>query len=143
MSSVSPIPAGYPAVCPNLVVANAPALIHFLSTAFDAVERVRNTNPDGSIAHAELLIRESVIFVSDAPRSDEATRSSLHLYDTDVDAVYERAIAAGATADGPPANQFWGDRTVNLFDPAGNRWWVSTHVEDLTEEEITRRAASL
>ncbi len=143
MSSVSPVPVGYPAVCPNLVVSNAAPLIQFICTAFGAVERVRNTSADGSIAHAELLIRDSVIFVSDAARPNAATLSSLHLYDPDVDAVYARAIAAGATADGPPANRFWGDRTVNLFDPAGTRWWVSTHIEDLTEEEIARRAENL
>jgi PhnB protein len=143
MSTVSPIPPGYPTVCPNLVVEGASQLIAFLVRAFEANLRVCNTNADGSIAHAELAIGDSVVMVSDVGPGATPTVSSLHLYVENVDTVYAAAMAAGGTAEGPPEDRFWGDRTVNIFDPAGNRWWVSTHIEDLTEEEIATRAASM
>ena len=143
MQVVKPIPEGYPRVCPNLVVEGADELIGFLTSAFGANLRVRNANADGTVAHAELQIGDSVVMVSDAEAPDEITRASLHLYVEDVDGVYAAALAAGGTAEGPPENRFWGDRTVNIFDPAGNRWWVSTHIEDLTEEEIAERAARM
>ena len=138
---VKPIPEGYPRVCPNLVVEGAAELISFLERAFGAYVRVRNRNSDGTVAHAELQIGDSVVMVSDAEAPDEITRASLHLYVEDVDGAYAAALAAGGKAEGPPDNRFWGDRTVNIFDPAGNRWWVSTHVEDLTQDEIAARAA--
>ncbi len=140
---VNRIPDGYPRVCPNLEVIGADRLIGFIQDAFGGVLRVRNGNPDGTVAHAELQIGDSVVMVSDAGTPEAATRASLHLYVEDVDAVYAAALAAGGTADGGPEDRFWGDRTVNIFDPAGNRWWVSTHVEDVSEEEIAERAAKL
>lgn len=130
-------------MCPNLVVVGADELIGFLTSAFGANLRVRNANADGTVAHAELQIGDSVVMVSEAHGHADVTRASLHLYVEDVDGVYAAVMAAGGSADGPPADRFWGDRTVNIFDPCGNRWWVSTHIEDLTEEEISERAARM
>ena len=143
MPAASPIPPGYPTVCPNLVVEGAARLLTFLERAFGATTRACNANADGSFAHAEVAIGDSVVLVTDVEPAAAPTVSSLHLYVEDVDEVYRAAMGAGGKADRPPEDGFWGDRTVNIFDPGANRWWVSTHIEDLTEEEIAERATRL
>lgn len=136
---VNPIPEGYQRVIPSLVVEDAEGLIAFLSDVFGATERMRMPMPDGKIAHAELQVGDSVVMVADATPEWGARGGSLFVWTEDVDAVYEKALAAGARSSMEPADQFYGDRSSAFDDRWGNRWSVSTHIEDVTEEEMERR----
>jgi PhnB protein len=135
---------------PYLIAADGAEAIDFYKEVFDAKELMRLADPDGRIAHAELKIGDSVIMLSsEAPqfgrRGPEAfggTPVKIHLYINDVDAVTNRAIAAGARVVRPVEDQFYGDRAGQLRDPFGHVWIVSTHIEDLTPEEIERRTAA-
>ena len=137
---VNPIPEGYHAVTPYLLVAGAAPLIDFLKQAFDAVETERVARPDGGVMHAEVRIGGSPVMMGEPP-GGAAKPAALYLYVADVDATYARALAAGAAAVSPPADQFYGDRTGAVTDPAGNTWWIATHVEDVPKAELARRAA--
>jgi uncharacterized glyoxalase superfamily protein PhnB len=95
----------------------------------------------GAVAHAEARIGDSMVMMGDAHGDQEPLTSGLYLYVEDVDRVYTKAIEAGATSIREPADQFYGDRNAGVIGPCGNHWWIATHVEDLTEEEIARRAA--
>ncbi len=138
-AAVRAIPEGYHAVTPYLVVPRVSQLIEFLKRAFGAEERGRFARPDGAIMHAEVLIGDSIVMMGEPPNDQEARPSTLHLHAQDVDAVYRQAIAAGATSLREPANQFYGDRSAGVLDPAGNQWWISAHVEDVSPEEMQRR----
>jgi len=138
--AVKPIPAGYHTVTPYLTVEGAGRLIEFLKQAFGASEIACMKRPDGRIAHAELRIGDSVVMIGEA-RGDWGPRpSTMYVYVEDCDAFYKRAIAAGATSLTEPANQFYGDRHGGVKDPAGNYWWIATHVEDVPPEEMKRRS---
>lgn len=138
--SVKWIPDGYHAVIPQIRVKGADKQIDFLKKAFDAQETERLTMPDGSIAHAEVRLGNSVIMLSDAVDDDyKPTYSEFHLYVEDCDSAYEHALQEGATSVMQPANQFYGDRSAEVKDPFGNRWWIDTHLEDLSKEELTKR----
>jgi PhnB protein len=137
-----PIPDGYRTVTPYLVVQDASRLIEFLKLAFAANETVRMNGPDGSVAHAEVKIGDSVIMIGQAP-AERTLRSMIHLYVPDADAVYRSALAAGATSTREPANQFYGDRNAAVTDFAGNQWWIATHMEDVSREEMARRMAAM
>ncbi|MGH7481278.1 MAG: VOC family protein [Longimicrobiales bacterium] len=139
---VEPIPTGHRTVTPYLVVADAGALIEFLKRAFGAVERHRTDTPDGRVMHAEVEIGDSIVMLGEAGGEWQPMPSVLHLYVTDTDAVYARAIEAGATALREPEDQFYGDRSGGVQDPAGNQWWIATHVEDVSPEEMERRMAA-
>jgi len=151
MGSVKPIPDGYPVVTPYLSVDGATAAIDFYTDVFGAKERMRMPAPGGKIGHAELQLGDSVIMVSDAfPEMGHHTATelggspvSLSVYVEDADAVFERAVAAGATAVRPVETQFYGDRAGSFDDPFGHRWSVSTHVEDVPPDEMARRAAEM
>ena len=136
---VKPIPEGYHSVTPYLVVQGAGKLIDFMKAAFDAQETVRMSMPDGSIGHAEMRIGNSMVMIGEVRDQWKSMPTSLYLYLEDVDAVYARALAAGATAISEPKNQFYGDRSGAVQDMCGNFWWVATHVEDVSEEEMKRR----
>ena len=140
MSSVKSIPEGYHAVTPYLVVEGAEKLIDFMKQAFGAKETERMSMPDGSIGHAEVWINDSVIMLGDA-RGDtwKAMPSSIYLYVTDCDTVYKQAIEAGATSLMEPKDQFYGDRSGGVQDPAGNHWFIATHKEDLSKDELDKR----
>lgn len=138
---VQPIPDGYPTVTPYLVVEGATRVLDFLAAAFDAKERTRMEGPNGTIGHAEVTIGDSLIMVGDAGSEFPARPGTLHLYVEDCDATYERALAAGATSERPPEDQFYGDRMAGVNDSAGNQWWIATHVEDVSPDEMARRAA--
>jgi PhnB protein len=137
---VKPVPEGYHSVTPYLVVKGAAALIDFLKQAFDANEFVRMARPDGTIQHAEVRIGDSVVMIGEATSPWEPMPTMLYLYAGDVDAIYQRALKTGATSVQAPADQFYGDRTAAVKDPSGNFWYIATHVEDLSPEEIRRRA---
>jgi PhnB protein len=147
--AVQPIPDGYNAAIPYLTCKNAAKALDFYVKAFGAVELMRMAAPDGKIGHAEIKIGDAIIMISDeypemqitSPQSLGGTPVGIHVYVTDVDALHTRAVAAGATVQRPIADQFYGDRSVTLGDPFGHRWFFATHKEDLSPEEMQKRAA--
>lgn len=151
MAAVKPIPDGYPRVSPYLYIDGVAAAIEFYSTVFGASERIRMPMPGGRIGHAELEIGDSVIMMSDeapdmgalGPKSVGGTPVTLSVYVEDVDAVFEKALTAGATVIRPVADQFYGDRSGYFEDPFGHRWNVATHVEDVSGEEMGKRLAEV
>jgi len=149
MANVKPIPDGYPRVAPYLSVEGADAAIDFYAKVLGAEERMRMAGPEGKIGHAELQIGDSMIMLSDAfpdmgapsPKQLGGSPVTMTVYVEDVDGVYERALKEGATSLRPVEDQFYGDRTGQFEDPFGHRWHVSTHVEDVSPEEMEKRAA--
>lgn len=148
-NKVKPIPEGYHSVTPYLIVKNAAAALEFYKTAFGAVEIVRMQEGD-RVGHAEILIGDSHVMLADqypeigamAPEPGNRPPVSMMLYVPDVDAVFARAVEAGATVERPLANQFYGDRTGGIMDPFGHRWYIGTHIEDVSPEEMKRRMAA-
>jgi len=138
---VKPIPDGFHAVTPYLIIKGVPKLIEFLEQAFDAATEMTTRRPDGSIAHATLRIGGSPIMMGEAAEEWPAMPASIYLYVPDADKAFRRALLAGATTVMEPSDQFYGDRNGGVRDFAGNMWWISTHIEDVSPEEIQRRAA--
>jgi PhnB protein len=151
MTTVNPIPEGYPQVMPYLTVDGASAAIDFYTTVFGATERLRMPAPEGKVGHAELEIGDSVVMLADAfpdmgnqtPAALGGTPVTVMVYVADVDAVFDRALKAGATEERKVENQFYGDRAGQFVDPFGHKWFVATHVEDVTPEEVAKRAAAM
>jgi uncharacterized glyoxalase superfamily protein PhnB len=137
--AVKPIPDAYHSVTPYLVVPDVDALIRFLKEAFDAVELSRHAAPNGRVMHAEVRIGDSIVMMGEANEQYPATQCGLLLYVAEVDDTYRKALGAGARSQSPPADQFYGDRSGGVFDPAGNTWWIATHKEDVSREEMERR----
>lgn len=138
--TVSPIPDGYTAVTPMVIVAGADRFLEFVAAAFGAephgaVFRM----PDGTIAHSEVTIDGAVIMVADATEEYPATVSGSHLYVPDVDARFAAAVAAGATVKEEPTDQFYGDRSGSVIDPFGNLWSLAQHIEHITDEVMAER----
>jgi PhnB protein len=150
MSSVKAIPDGYPRVIPYLTVDDATSAIDFYKEVFGATERMRMGGPDGKIGHAELELGDSVIMLADAfpemggksPKSIGGTAVTVMVYVEDVDAVFDRAVNAGATPVRKVEDQFYGDRAGQFEDPSGHLWFVASHVEDVPPEEMEKRAAA-
>jgi uncharacterized glyoxalase superfamily protein PhnB len=140
---VKPIPEGFHSVTPYLVVENAAKLIDFTKQVFGAEEKERMQTPDGRIMHAEVRIGDSVIMLGEPMGDQKPMPTALYLYVSDADAVYRRALAAGAVSLMEPADQFYGDRNAGVKDPAGNLWWIATHKEDVPREEMERRAQAV
>jgi PhnB protein len=138
--SVKPIPDGYHAITPYLVGHNVAGLIDFLAAAFGAVEIERMTDPAGRIMHAEVRIGDSIVMMGEANEQFPPLPTAIYHYVVDCDATYQRAIAAGGKSLMEPANQFYGDRNAGIEDPSGNKWWIGTHVEDVSRAELERRA---
>lgn len=143
--SVKPIPDGYHTLTPFFTVRDAIRAIEFYKQAFGAEERGVAKGPDGKVMHAELKIGDSIVMLADefpdfgalSPESTGGgTSMGLHIYVTDVDAAFDRAVTAGAKVDMPVADQFWGDRYGRLRDPFGHKWSIATHTKDLTMEEM-------
>ncbi len=151
MAAVKPIPDGYPRLTPYLIVDGAAAAIDFYTQVFGATERVRMPAPGGKLGHAELEVGDSLIMLADefpemgqtSPRTVGGTPVTISLYVEDVDAVFDTAVAAGATPLQPPQDQFYGDRSGQFEDPFGHRWNIATHVEDVPPEEMMRRAEEM
>lgn len=149
MAPVNPIPDDYPRVTPYLCVDGATAAIEFYGQVFGAKERMRIPGPNGTIGHAELQIGDGVIMLSDeysdmgirGPKAIGGSPVTLSIYVEDVDATFDQAIQAGAKALRAVEDQFYGDRSGQFEDPFGHRWSVATHVEDVSPEEMGRRAA--
>jgi PhnB protein len=148
---VQPIPAGYREVTPYLSIRGASEAIEFYKKAFGAKELMRMPGPEGKLGHAEIGIGGSRVMLSDeyppmdflGPQSRGGTTVHLHVYMKDVDAVVERAVAAGAKLVQPVENKFYGDRTGSVQDPFGHVWHIATHVEDVPPKEMSRRAAQM
>ena len=149
--SVKAIPDGYYSLTPYLVCKGAAKAIEFYAKAFGAKEVVRMPGPGGSIAHAEVKIGNSMLMLADenkerghlSPDSIGGSASSIMFYADDVDDVFKRAVAAGAKAEMPPADMFWGDRMGNLVDPFGHKWSIATHKEDVSPAEMEKRMAAM
>ncbi len=137
---VRPMPEGYHTIQPYLVVPDPEGLIAFLQKVLGAelIEKMPGT--DGKVRHAEVRIGDSVVMMGRAMNEKPPTRSVIYAYVPEVDGAYQRALATGAKSEMEPVNQFWGDRNAAFIDPAGNSWWLSTHVEDVPPEEIKRRS---
>jgi len=144
--SVKPVPEGYHSVTPYLIVDGAAAALEFYAKAFGATELFRMPMGD-RIGHAEMRIGDSIVMLADewpdmgylGPRTRGGSTVGLMIYVPDVDAVFARALAAGATQERAVQDQFYGDRSGNLVDPFGHRWTIATHVEDVSPDEMQRR----
>jgi PhnB protein len=138
-------------VTPYLAIRDAAGAIEFYCNAFDAVEMMRLADPSGKIGHAEIEIGGARIMLADehpemdvhGPEAFGGSPVSVHVYLLDVDAVFERAVAAGAKPVRPPADQFYGDRAATLIDPFGHRWHLATRVEEVSAEEMEKRYAKM
>jgi PhnB protein len=149
-NKVKAIPEGYHTATPYLIVAGAAKAIEFYKRAFGAEEMMRMPQPDGRIGHAEIKIGDSTIMLADenpemgarSPQSLGGSPVSILLYVEHVDTTFAQAVAAGATAQRPVADQFYGDRTGGVTDPFGHVWYIATHKEDVSPEEMKKRAAA-
>lgn len=140
-NKVNPIPENYQRVIPYLIVKGAAGLMDFLKNVFNAEEIERMEMPDGTIAHGEVRIGDSVIMISEASEQYPANPTMLYIYVEDVDAVYKTALDNGAKSVREPADQFYGDRSCMVTDDTGNSWGIASHVEDVSPEEMGKRAA--
>lgn len=137
---VSSVPLGYHTLTPYLTVPDARAEIEFLKRAFGAqTTETLSEDPEGNIRHAELKIGDSMLMLGQARDQWKARPTAFYLYVDDCDTWYKRAIAGGAKSLMEPADQFYGDRNAGVEDSAGNYWWIATHIEDLSPEEMKRR----
>ncbi len=149
--AATPIPEGYHSLTPYLCVDGGTAAIAFYARAFGARERMRLAGAEGKISHAELEIGDSVVMLADehpdigfrGPEHHQGSPVHLHLYVEDVDAVYARAVEAGATPVRPVQDQFYGDRSGSVRDPFGHTWHLATHKEDLSSEEVEARMRAM
>ncbi len=147
--SAGPVPTGYHTVTPYLAIRDAAKAIEFYKNAFDATEVMRVPGPNGNIGHAEIEVGDSRIMLADehpdmgfvGPQTLGGSSITIHLYVEDVDAVFGKGIQAGAKALRPVQDQFHGDRSGSFEDPFGHVWYIATHKEDLSPEELERRAA--
>ena len=145
---VNPIPEGYHSVTPYLIIRGAADAIEFYKKAFGATELFRFPGPDGKIGHAELQVGNSRIMLADeypdmgynGPQTIGGSPVALMIYLADVDTVFNRAVEAGATVKEPLQDKFYGDRIGTVIDPFGHRWHLATHQEDVSMEEMERRA---
>lgn len=135
-------PDGYHTITPQIVVSDGRATIDFLQNVFGA--EIKELYEDGDrVIHAEMRVGDSLVFVAGANEEFDPFPAMLNIYVDDTDSTYTRAISAGATSLREPEDQFYGDRTSGVLDPQGNQWWISTHIEDVSEEEMRRRMAEM
>lgn len=147
---VKPIPEGYHTATPYLIVRDAARAIEFYKKAFGATELMRMADPSGKVMHAEIRIGNSPIMLADevpemgarGPESLGGSPVSILLYVEDVDALFSQAVAAGAKVQRPVKDQFYGDRSGGVTDPFGHVWYIATHKEDVSPEEMRKRAAA-
>jgi len=137
---VRPIPDGFHTVTPFLNVNGAAGLIEFIKKAFDGkVTSMVPGEEEGKVMHATMSIGDSTVMISDATEKYAPMPSMLHLYVEDIDAVYKKALDAKAETIRVPTDEFYGDRSAGVTDAWGNQWWIATHVEDVSEEEMQKR----
>lgn len=148
VKKVAAIPAGYHTITPYLTLRDSAKAIEFYKKAFGAKERSRMPGPGGSVMHAEIVIGNSSIMMSDempqmgskSPETLGGTAAGLMIYTPNVDAMFAKATAAGARVEMPPADMFWGDRYARVVDPFGHKWSIGTHIEDVSPKEMNKRA---
>lgn len=146
--AVKPIPEGYHSVTPYLIIRGATEAIEFYKKAFGATELFRFPTPDGKIGHAEMKIGDSPIMLADeypemgykGPQTLGGSPVSILIYLEDVDKIFTQAVDAGATVKEALADKFYGDRMGSVVDPFGHVWHLATHKEDVSPEEMERRA---
>ncbi|MDD5542987.1 MAG: VOC family protein [Acidobacteriia bacterium] len=149
-SKVQPIPAGYHTLTPHVITKDCARALEFYKKAFGAIELMRHAGPQGKIMHAEIKIGNSVIMLADefpemgasSPDTVGGSPVTFYLYVEDCDAVCAQAISAGAIQKEPVKTEFYGDRRGGVSDPFGYTWYIATHVEDVSPEELAKRAAA-
>lgn len=139
MSKINPIPEGYHTVTPYIMVKDVGAYSEFLIKAFNAEPKSKTETPKGKILNMDLKIGTSMVMLAEARGGFKPMPMSFYMYVEDVDKSYERAIENGATSLNEPADKFYGNRDCGVIDSKGNYWFISTTIESLTEEEITKR----
>ena len=137
--AVKPVPEGYHTITPYLTVSDASGLLDFITRAFDATHAHVMRGPDGRIGHADLMVGNSHVMLGQAHGEWQPMPSQLYLYVPNCDEAHRKALAAGGTSVQEPTTQFYGDRHGCVRDLCGNLWWLATHVEDVSEEEMGRR----
>jgi PhnB protein len=135
-------PEGYHTITPQLIVEDARETLDFIAEVFDG-EILDVYESNGSINHAEAMIGDSRVMVASASSEFPSFPAMLVVYVDDVDAIYQRALEEGAVSLREPEDQFYGDRTGGVKDPQGNQWWISTHIEDVSAEEMSRRIGEM
>jgi PhnB protein len=151
MAKVDPVPKGYPRVSPYLICSGASDAIDFYTRIFGAKERLRMGGPNGMVGHAELELGDSLIMLADefpemgarSPKTIGGSPVIVGVYVDNVDAVVDDAVKAGAKVVQPIEDRFYGDRSAQLEDPFGHLWTVATHIEDVSPDEMERRAAQM
>ncbi len=146
MPAVKPVPDGYHSVQPYLMLKNCAEALAFYKKAFGAEEKFRMPNREGGIGHAEMQIGDSIVMMADeAPQMDAFSPQhfggspvSLLIYTENCDETYGRALAAGAESVRAPADQPYGDRMSGVKDPFGYKWWIATHIKDVSPEEMQK-----
>lgn len=139
---VKPIPEGFHTVTPYLTIKGVARLLDFLRDAFGAQELHRSSGPDGRIIHAQVKIGNSMVMIGEAGEEWPARPSTIFLYVENADATYQAALNAGGQVVRELKNEFYGDRMGGIKDPSGNDWWIATHIEDVSPEEMARREAA-
>ncbi len=140
--AVKPIPEGYTAVIPYLIVKDADALLRFVKAAFAAEVKEEHRLADGSVMHADVIIGGAHLMLAQAGDRWPEKLGSILVYVPDVDASYRAALAAGGKSLNEVTTHFYGDRSGGVEDPTGVTWWISTRVEDVSPEEMARRTAA-
>jgi len=138
--AVKPIPDGYGTVTPYLTVDDPAPVIEFLKKVLDAKEIFAMRDEKGNIGHAEVKVGSSILMLGKARDEWKSRPGNFYVYVEDCDAIYEKALAAGAISLSKPETQFYGDRHGGVTDSQGNNWWVATHVEDISPDDMKRRA---
>jgi len=149
--NAKPIPEGFRTITPHLIVRGGEKAIEFYKKAFGAELVANMPMPGGKLSHVEMRIGDSVVMLADefpemgarSPQSIGGSAVTIHVYVTDADAAYQRAVQAGAKATMPLMDMFWGDRYGKVTDPFGHEWSIATHKEDVTPEECVKRAAAM
>lgn len=141
-NSASYIPKGYHTLNPYLTVKGANQLLEFVKQAFGAEEMLCMAQPDGTITHASVRIGDSVVEMAEAGGEWIPMPGAIHLYVSDTDAVYQRSLQAGATSLQAPKDMYYGERGAAVKDLVGNHWYIATHLEDLSPEELAQRGAA-
>jgi PhnB protein len=139
--TVKPVPEGYHTVTPWIISRDTAGVIDYMTQAFGAEELARVVGEDGAIGHAEVRVGDSIVMLFDARPHWPPTPAFLRLYVADADETHRRAVAAGGTSVTEVTHMAWGDRGGRVRDPFGNLWWIQTRIEDVSPEEMERRAS--
>ncbi len=137
--SVKPIPEGYQNVIPFLICTGADKVIDFCQKVFGAKVMDISKDDKGTIMHASIQIRDSAVMLTEGSEKYPAQPAMMYVYMENCDEIYKLGLASGGTSLREPTNEFYGDRSCGFTDPSGNQWWVATHIEDVSREEIARR----